>query len=125
MILPYSTSSRCSFTAVASIVLARSTAVLQASEATGAAVVGWEPCAAVPVLGACCLTGDPLVAPAAAPAGRSSDQATAPTKTPPTSASTTSRPVSSSQRREGRDSGAGDDWAAELAWSRCCWRPET
>src|SRR5512132_453992 len=111
---------------MASIVLARSTAVLQASEATGAAgVVELEPCAAVLVLGGCWLTGEALVAPTAAPAGWSSDQATAPTTTPPTSASTTSRPVSSSQRLEGRESGAGGGWAAELAWSRCCWRPST
>jgi hypothetical protein len=87
MILPYPSTVLCSPTAMASIVLARFTAVLQAPEATGAAVVESEPCAAAPVLGVCCLTGEALVAPAAAPAGRSSDQATAPTKTPPASVS--------------------------------------
>jgi hypothetical protein len=36
------------------------------------------------------------------PAGRSSDQPTAPTRPPPTSATTTKTPVSSSQGSEGR-----------------------
>ena len=111
-----------SATAEASIALARSTAVLHAGEATGATVVVLEPDL---VVAGPCIGDEAPPAPVSAPAGRSSDQATAPTKTPPTSASATRRPVTSSQRLEGRDSGAGDDWAAELAWSRCCWRPAT
>jgi hypothetical protein len=117
-ILLYSASVRRRFTVVASIVLARSTAVLHAGEATGATVVVLE-------------LGDPEVTvglgvgdetpstPASAPTGRSSDQATAPTTTPPTRARTTSRPASSNQRLEGcsgSGSGAGDGWAAS-AWA--------
>ena len=100
MILLYSASSRCSLTAMASIVLARSTAVLHAGEATGATVV-------VSGFG---VAEEAPTTPALAPAGRSVAQTTAPTKTPPASARVTSRPVSSSQRLEGHrgfGSGAG------------------
>ena len=85
MTLPYSASSRRSFTTMASIALARSTAVLHASDATGAAVVVLEPCLAAVAVGPC--VGDEArLAPASTVAGRSSNQATAPTATPPTNA---------------------------------------
>jgi hypothetical protein len=117
-ILLYSASVRRRFTVVASIVLARSTAVLHAGEATGATGVVLELGDPEVTVGLCVWDETPST-PASAPTGRSSDQATAPTTTPPTRARTTSRPASSNQRLEGRcgsGSGAGDGWAAS-AWA--------
>jgi hypothetical protein len=101
---------------MASIVLARSTAVLHDGAATGPTVV----------VSGLRVAEEAPATPALAPAGRSVDQATAPTKTPPASATVTSRPVNSQRLEGGRGfgSGAGGGCAA-WACSRCCWRPET
>ena len=96
MNLRYSASSRCSFTAMASSALARSTAVLQAGVATGATV-------AVSGL----RVADDTSATALVPAGRSLDPTTAPTKTPPINANATSRPVSGSDGRQRVGAGRG------------------
>ena len=101
---PCSPTASRSLTAEASIALARSTAVLHAAEATGPA--------GVMVAGRWVADETSAVL---LPAGRSSGQATAPTNPPPTSATTTKSPVSSSQGGDGRRWRSDAGWGAEAS----------